>query len=119
MHALAKVRWAIVISIVVVTLGLRYFLLPSLMVSFLIAVNVATFGSYAIDKRQARLGHWRISEATLLLLGAAGGTVAALCSQLLFRHKTRKARFQIFFWLIVVWQLVLLGLWIYYRGGGA
>jgi uncharacterized membrane protein YsdA (DUF1294 family) len=39
----------------------------------LLVINVITFVVYGIDKLKAKKHWWRISEATLLLLAAAGG----------------------------------------------
>jgi uncharacterized membrane protein YsdA (DUF1294 family) len=59
----------------------------------LAAVNIATFGLFAFDKRQARAGGRRIAERTLLMMAAIGGSPAALAAQQLLRHKTRKQPF--------------------------
>lgn len=60
---------------------------------YLSAVNIVTFAAFAIDKRRAVRGAWRISERTLLGLALIGGTVGGLAAMRLFRHKTRKAGF--------------------------
>ena len=74
-------------------------------------VDLATFVGYGFDKRAARRGWRRIPEATLHLLALAGGTPAAFLAQRLLRHKTRKPRFQIAFWLIAALQLAALLGW--------
>ncbi|MDY5318606.1 MAG: DUF1294 domain-containing protein, partial [Candidatus Egerieousia sp.] len=35
-------------------------------ICYLLAINIATFLLYGIDKYKAKKGKWRISEATLL-----------------------------------------------------
>lgn len=60
---------------------------------FLILANLATYLSFAWDKRQAVLGRWRISEQTLLTLALFGGWFGAKLAQAQFRHKTRKQPF--------------------------
>ena len=59
----------------------------------LIAVNVAAFAMYGIDKKRAIADEWRIPEATLLTLAACSGAVGALFGMYTFRHKTRKPKF--------------------------
>lgn len=60
----------------------------------LLAVNVVTFIAYALDKRAARLGQWRIRERTLHLWSLAGGWPAAWWAQRVLRHKSSKAGFR-------------------------
>lgn len=69
-----------------------------------VPVALATFSflAYAIDKRRARRGDARISEARLLLLDLLGGWPGGLVAQQVLRHKTAKTDYQFAFWLIVV-----------------
>lgn len=62
---------------------------------YLLAVNIAAWILYGLDKWKAKSGKRRISERTLLLTALAGGSAGALSGMLLFRHKTRKPRFMI------------------------
>ena len=39
--------------------------------AFLIAMNLLAFAAFGWDKRQARLGQWRVRESTLLMLVSA------------------------------------------------
>ncbi len=55
---------------------------------FLFWMNVAAFAAYANDKHRATYSQWRIPEATLITMAAAGGAFGALSAMLLFRHKT-------------------------------
>jgi uncharacterized membrane protein YsdA (DUF1294 family) len=59
---------------------------------FLVAVNVAALAVLGIDKLKSKTGGWRIRESRLLLL-AFFGPFGAYTGMLLFRHKTRKAKF--------------------------
>ena len=45
---------------------------------YLLVINILTFVVFGIDKRKAKQGSWRISEATLLMLAVIGGTIGAL-----------------------------------------
>jgi uncharacterized membrane protein YsdA (DUF1294 family) len=75
---------------------------------YLLLINAITFVAYWLDKRAAINGQWRIPEASLLMLGFAGGTPAALAAQQKLRHKTRKGSFQFKFWALTLVQLGLL-----------
>ena len=55
---------------------------------YLIVINVVTFLVYGIDKWKAKKGSWRISEATLLILAAIGGSIGALLGMKIWHHKT-------------------------------
>ncbi|HSI23930.1 MAG TPA: DUF1294 domain-containing protein [Methylophilaceae bacterium] len=66
------------------------------------ALSLITATLYALDKSAARRGHWRIPEYLLHLLAVVGGWPGALAAQQMIRHKSRKLRFQIVFWLTVV-----------------
>ncbi|MBH0240029.1 DUF1294 domain-containing protein [Methylobrevis albus] len=80
----------------------------------LLALNLVTYLSFAIDKRRAGTGLRRIPERRLLLLAALGGSLGALLAQQLLRHKTRKQPFRGMLIAIVVVQVtgvVLLLVW--------
>ena len=76
--------------------------------SWLIAVNVVTFGYYAYDKARAGSGSGRVPEVVLHGLSAVGGSSGAFLGMHVFRHKTIKARFRILFWCIVIVQAALI-----------
>ena len=60
---------------------------------YLAVINFLTWVIYGLDKGRAKAGKWRIPERTLLILAAAGGSAGALAGMLMFRHKTKKAKF--------------------------
>lgn len=62
---------------------------------YLLIINIFTFCIYGIDKRKAKKGKWRISEAILLLSAFAGGSVGALIAMYLFHHKTKHWKFKL------------------------
>jgi uncharacterized membrane protein YsdA (DUF1294 family) len=81
---------------------------PAGLASWLVAVNVVTFGYYGYDKARAAAARTRVPELVLHGLAALGGSPAALCAMSLFRHKTIKGSFRILFWCIVVVQVLLI-----------
>lgn len=64
-------------------------------------MSFVTLIAYAIDKRAAISGNWRIKERTLHTLELLCGWPGAWLAQRLFRHKSSKRPYQIVFWLIV------------------
>jgi len=69
------------------------------------AMSMATFIVYALDKRAAARGDWRVAEGTLHVLSLAGGWPGALLAQELLRHKSVKPSFRRLYWLTVVVNL--------------
>lgn len=64
-------------------------------VIYLTCINIITFTLYSIDKWKAKRNKWRISEAKLLLLAFAGGSLGAYMAMRMFRHKTQHKKFTI------------------------
>lgn len=62
---------------------------------YLLLINAAAFVLMLADKKKAKRGAWRIPEATLMGVAAAGGSLGALAGMRLFRHKTRHPKFYI------------------------
>ena len=63
-------------------------------ICYLLAVNIATFLLYGIDKYKAKKSKWRISEATLLTMAARGGSIGAWAGMRLWHHKTMHKKFK-------------------------
>ena len=72
---------------------------------YLIVINVVTFLVYGIDKWKAKKGSWRISEATLLILAAIGGSIGALLGMKIWHHKTMHKKFKYGLPLILLAQI--------------
>ncbi|MCQ2290042.1 MAG: DUF1294 domain-containing protein [Muribaculaceae bacterium] len=83
-------------------------MLLKFVVIYLAVLNVVAFVAYGIDKYKAKHNRWRISEATLLLMAIAGGSVGALLGMRAFRHKTQKQKFTITIPLVLVLQIAAL-----------
>ena len=80
----------------------------SVLLYYLIAINIVTFFVYGIDKWKAKQGSWRISEATLLLLAVIGGSIGALSGMQIWHHKTIHLKFKYGLPLILMAQIVLI-----------
>ena len=85
---------------------------------WLVFINVATFAAFAWDKRQARRGGRRFTEAGLIHLAALGGGLGGGLAMALLRHKSNKPPFQRRFWnmfasqvLIVACVLIVWAIW--------
>lgn len=63
--------------------------------------SLISFIQYWQDKANALRGRWRTTENVLHLIELLGGWPGALVAQQCFRHKTRKASYQLVFWAIV------------------
>ena len=74
---------------------------------YLLAVNIATFFLYGIDKFKAKKGRWRISEATLLTMAAICGSIGDWICMRLWHHKMmyKKSKYGIPF--IITLQIAL------------
>ncbi len=87
---------------------------PQIVLYCLLTVNILTFITYGIDKYKARHNHWRVREATLLLLAALGGSIGALLAMRAFRHKTQHKKFRYGVPAILLVQLAIAA-FCYYR----
>ena len=76
-------------------------------ICFLLAINIATFLLYGIDKYKAKKNQWRISEATLLTMAAIGGSIGAWTGMRLWHHKTMHKKFKYGIPVIIIMQVAL------------
>ncbi|SCY69284.1 DUF1294 domain-containing protein [Microvirga guangxiensis] len=74
---------------------------------YILFINAATYVAYAVDKRRAQAGEYRISEGTLLGFALVGGTFGAFAARWILRHKTRKEPFRTQLLLITLLQIIL------------
>ncbi len=81
----------------------------TIILGYLAFINLAAFAMFGLDKRKARRGKSRISEASLFLVSLIGGVFGGILGMLAFRHKTRKAGFKAVMALILI--LNLAGYW--------
>ena len=59
-----------------------------ILLTYLATVNLAPFTAFGIDKWKAAHRRRRISEATLLMYAAVGGSVGAWAGMKVWHHKT-------------------------------
>ena len=79
----------------------------NIILGYLLAINIATFFLYGIDKYKARKGKWRISEATLLMMAVIGGSIGAWAGMRLWHHKTKHKKFKYVIPIIIILQVAL------------
>ena len=78
----------------------------TLLIVYLLLINIAAFALFGADKRKARRGDWRISEKALFLSAVLGGSLGALIDMHLFHHKTKHWYFVIGIPAILVLQII-------------
>ena len=71
------------------------------------------FAAYALDKRAAVHGGWRIPEVVLHALALVGGVLGAWAGRVVFRHKTQHPAFlvvlviaSVLWGAIAVWAII-------------
>ena len=79
----------------------------NIILGYLLAVNIATFFLYGIDKYKARKGRWRISEATLLMMAVIGSSIGAWAGMRLWHHKTMHKKFKYGIPIIIILQVAI------------
>ena len=77
-------------------------------------MNGGAFALMGIEKRRARRGVWRISERALFLTMACFCGLGGVLGMKVFHHKTKHWYFRVFFPMLLVIQIVLLGVGMYY-----
>jgi len=81
--------------------------LTTILIIYLIIINMSAFIIFGIDKRRAIKNRWRIAESTLFLLALIGGSIGAEAGMYIFHHKTKHLRFVIGIPLIFILQVVI------------
>ncbi len=79
----------------------------SLIILYLLAVNLVSFIVMGIDKKKAQKRAWRIPESTLFVLAIIGGSIGSVIGMQLFRHKTRHWYFVYGMPAILILQILL------------
>lgn len=77
-------------------------------VIYLIAVNIAAYLLFGIDKRKSIRGEWRVPESTLLFLAFLGGAPGAMIGMRVFHHKTKHPKFYVGIPVILAMEIAVL-----------
>ncbi|MDO4965687.1 MAG: DUF1294 domain-containing protein [Lachnospiraceae bacterium] len=80
---------------------------------YLVAINLAGFLAFFIDKSRSIRAKWRIPESTLLSFAFFGGGVGCFLGMRIFHHKTLKPKFYIGIPAIIVFHILLVLFLIY------
>lgn len=70
-------------------------ILATLVVGFLVGMNLVGFISMGMDKQKAIHNKWRIPEFTLIMIAFLGGGIGSFLGMRAFRHKTKHMKFVI------------------------
>lgn len=82
----------------------------TLLLEYLIAVNLIGFALMSIDKYKAKKRAFRIPEATLFIVAIIGGSIGSIIGMYAFRHKTRHWYFVYGMPAILILQILLIAL---------
>lgn len=74
---------------------------------YVLCLSLIGFFSMGIDKYKAKKGSYRISEKTLLLIAAFGGSIGSFLGMKVFHHKTLHKKFTIGIPVIFLIQLLI------------
>ena len=75
-------------------------------ICYILAINIATFLLYSIDKYKAKQNQWR-TEATLPMMAVIGGSIGAWAGMRLWHHKTMHKKFKYGIPIIIILQVAL------------
>lgn len=82
--------------------------MKTVLIVYIILINLIGFFLMGIDKRKAIRHGWRIAEKTLFLIAFLFGSVGILIGMYFFHHKTRHLKFVVGVPAILVVQLLLI-----------
>ena len=82
----------------------------TLLLEYLIAVNLIGFALMGIDKYKTKKRAFRIPEATLFIVAIIGGSIGSIIGMYAFRHKTRHWYFVYGMPAILILQILLIAL---------
>lgn len=84
------------------------FNVTTLLLTYLVLINLTGFAVMGIDKYKAKKRVFRIPEATLFSIALIGGSIGSIIGMYTFHHKTRHHKFTIGMPLILILQLLLI-----------
>ena len=74
---------------------------------YYVVINIVGFSLMYSDKKRARKGQWRISEATLFTVALLFGALGSTMGMWKFRHKTKHWYFVVGMPFILIMQICL------------
>lgn len=80
----------------------------SMLLYYIILINIASILLYGWDKYCAIHHRWRISEVSLLCIAVLGGSMGAFLGMKIFRHKTLHWKFRLGIPLIFLIHMICL-----------
>lgn len=93
------------------------FKLGYLILAYFAIITVVAFALMGIDKKKAKKGAFRISEASLFVTALLGGSIGSMAGMLVFHHKTNHWYFQAFMPLIALVQVAAVLVWAIMKTG--
>ncbi len=87
--------------------------MQTLILLYIVLINIIAFVMIFIDKIKAKKGKYRISEKSLFVSGILGGIIGMILGIKFFRHKVRKSGF--LFVTFLIFMLNLLYWYLFYR----
>lgn len=79
----------------------------TLLIIYLVLINLMSFIMFGIDKYKAKKRKWRIPEMSLLMSAVLGGGLGGFIGMKLFRHKTKHMKFTVLVPLFLVLWIAL------------
>ena len=79
----------------------------TVVILYLVIINVVGYVIMGVDKKRAIRGAWRISEASLFFTALLGGSLGCILGMQHFRHKTKHWYFKYGMPAILVAQVLL------------
>ena len=80
----------------------------TLLIVYILVINLIGFTIMGIDKRKAKKHAFRIPEATLFTVAIIGGSIGSILGMYFFRHKTRHWYFVYGMPFILILQIALI-----------
>ena len=80
----------------------------TVVILYLVIINVVGYVIMGVDKKRAIRGAWRISEASLFFTALLGGSLGCILGMQHFRHKTKHRKFTVLMPLFLAFHIALL-----------
>ncbi len=81
--------------------------MKTILIVYIIVINLTGFLIMGIDKSRAKRNRWRVQEKTLFLIAFLFGSIGILTGMYVFHHKTRHLSFRLGIPAILVLQIAL------------